>query len=419
MSPTTRAGTSSCASAATGPYLERTSRGRRGESQRANLPDDLPPTSLPSSRPRSCSRRRRRVARSAPTRDRATRSWRRRAASGPTSPRSCPRAARRSRAPARCFKSMTLGDDARRRAEAADAAARGRRGPESGEEITAQNGRYGPYLKKGTDSRSLDTEDQLFTVTLDEALKIFAQPSSGRAAANRRSRSRPDPAIGQPWWSRTAGSGRTSPTARPTPACARATRWSPSPTSVPPNAREAGQGEGSSPGAGRAPGEEGPGEQGPASHGQDDRPRRRPRRRPPRNPPTKRHAKRPREKSGRGPPDNLAVAETGRCPYCRPTVGGFPAGCRRPTLTTAQASASSTRRIRSVLAIRPFRRPWAVTRGRLRRLALAARPHRPGHTAHQRLSGAELRARRRGGHQAAARHSLAPLGGALADKFDA
>ncbi|NIL75218.1 type I DNA topoisomerase [Rhodococcus kyotonensis] len=48
--------------------------------------------------------------------------------------------------------------------------------PESKEEITAQNGRYGPYLKKGTDSRSLADEDQLFSVTLDEALKIYAEP---------------------------------------------------------------------------------------------------------------------------------------------------------------------------------------------------------------------------------------------------
>ncbi|MCG8919855.1 type I DNA topoisomerase [Actinokineospora sp. PR83] len=56
--------------------------------------------------------------------------------------------------------------------------------PTSGEEITAQNGRYGPYLKKGTDSRSLTGEDQIFSVTLDEALKIYAEPKKrGRQAA--------------------------------------------------------------------------------------------------------------------------------------------------------------------------------------------------------------------------------------------
>ncbi|MFE3052989.1 type I DNA topoisomerase [Nocardia sp. NPDC059239] len=48
--------------------------------------------------------------------------------------------------------------------------------PASGDEITAQNGRYGPYLKKGTDSRSLTGEDQIFTVTLEDALKIYAEP---------------------------------------------------------------------------------------------------------------------------------------------------------------------------------------------------------------------------------------------------
>ncbi|MEU0085162.1 type I DNA topoisomerase [Streptomyces sp. NPDC006274] len=53
-----------------------------------------------------------------------------------------------------------------------------------GVEITAQNGRYGPYLKKGTDSRSLEREEQLFSITLDEALAIYAQPKQrGRAAA--------------------------------------------------------------------------------------------------------------------------------------------------------------------------------------------------------------------------------------------
>jgi DNA topoisomerase-1 len=48
--------------------------------------------------------------------------------------------------------------------------------PANGEEITAQNGRYGPYLKRGTDSRSLATEDQIFDITLEEALKIYAEP---------------------------------------------------------------------------------------------------------------------------------------------------------------------------------------------------------------------------------------------------
>ncbi len=54
--------------------------------------------------------------------------------------------------------------------------------PESGAEITAQNGRYGPYLKKGTDSRTLASEEALFTTTLDEALAIYAQPKRGRGA---------------------------------------------------------------------------------------------------------------------------------------------------------------------------------------------------------------------------------------------
>ena len=56
--------------------------------------------------------------------------------------------------------------------------------PQSGEEITAQNGRYGPYLKRGTDSRSLASEDQIFDIALDEALKIYAEPKRrGRQGA--------------------------------------------------------------------------------------------------------------------------------------------------------------------------------------------------------------------------------------------
>jgi DNA topoisomerase I len=69
-----------------------------------------------------------------------------------------------------------------------------------GVEITAQNGRYGPYLKRGSDSRSLTSEDQLFTVTLDEALAIYAQPKQrGRAAATPPLKELgPDPVSGQP-----------------------------------------------------------------------------------------------------------------------------------------------------------------------------------------------------------------------------
>ncbi len=72
---------------------------------------------------------------------------------------------------------------------------------QNGEEITAQNGRYGPYLRRGTDSRSLATEDQIFTVTLDEALKIYAEPKrrgrTGAAAPPLRELGN-DPASGKP-----------------------------------------------------------------------------------------------------------------------------------------------------------------------------------------------------------------------------
>jgi DNA topoisomerase-1 len=57
--------------------------------------------------------------------------------------------------------------------------------PADGEPITAQNGRFGPYISKGKDSRTLQNEEQLLTVTLDEALALLAQPRTfgrGRAA---------------------------------------------------------------------------------------------------------------------------------------------------------------------------------------------------------------------------------------------
>jgi DNA topoisomerase-1 len=74
--------------------------------------------------------------------------------------------------------------------------------PDTGEEISAQNGRYGPYLTKGKDSRSLDTEDQLFSVKLDEALAIYAQPKTfGRQRAAAKPPLRDlgiDPAVDKP-----------------------------------------------------------------------------------------------------------------------------------------------------------------------------------------------------------------------------
>jgi DNA topoisomerase-1 len=55
-----------------------------------------------------------------------------------------------------------------------------------GEPVVAHNGKFGPYLKKGTDSRSLASEEDLFTVTIEQAKELFAQPKQrgrGRAAA--------------------------------------------------------------------------------------------------------------------------------------------------------------------------------------------------------------------------------------------
>ena len=49
-----------------------------------------------------------------------------------------------------------------------------------GEPVTAQTGRYGPYLRKGTDSRTIGSEEQLLTITIDEARAIYSQPKQGR-----------------------------------------------------------------------------------------------------------------------------------------------------------------------------------------------------------------------------------------------
>ncbi|MEX2613845.1 MAG: type I DNA topoisomerase [Gaiellaceae bacterium] len=69
------------------------------------------------------------------------------------------------------------------------------------EDVTAQNGRYGPYIKKGSESRSLETEEQLFTVTLDEARALLAQPPKRRGRGSAKGPLRElgtDPATSRP-----------------------------------------------------------------------------------------------------------------------------------------------------------------------------------------------------------------------------
>jgi DNA topoisomerase-1 len=55
--------------------------------------------------------------------------------------------------------------------------------PESQVPITAQNGRFGPYIQRGRETRSLESEEQIFTITLEEALALFAKPKERRRRA--------------------------------------------------------------------------------------------------------------------------------------------------------------------------------------------------------------------------------------------
>jgi len=71
--------------------------------------------------------------------------------------------------------------------------------PATDEEITAQNGRFGPYLKKGADSRSLESEQQIFDIDLEQALAVYAQPKYGaRRASSALAEFDPDPVSGKP-----------------------------------------------------------------------------------------------------------------------------------------------------------------------------------------------------------------------------
>ncbi len=169
-----------------GPYLERTiTEDGEEKSQRANLPDDLPPDELDLALAEELF--------STPQEGRTLGTdpesgheiLAKDGRFGPFVTEVLPEGAKGKPRTGSLLKSMTLSeitlDDALKllslpRVVGTD--------PDSGEEITAQNGRYGPYLKKGTDSRSLENEEQLFTVTLAEAQTLYAQPKQrGRAAA--------------------------------------------------------------------------------------------------------------------------------------------------------------------------------------------------------------------------------------------
>ncbi|QNN54676.1 type I DNA topoisomerase [Nocardioides mesophilus] len=166
-----------------GPYIE------TPDGTRANVPEDLPPDELTEAKARELLENPAgEEARLGQDPESGLEIVAKNGRFGPYVTEVLPEDAPKSRRPrtSSLFKSMNLDtitlDDALRlltlpRVVGAD--------PESGDEITAQNGRYGPYLKKGTDSRSIDAEEKLLTITLEEALAIYAQPKQrGRAAAD-------------------------------------------------------------------------------------------------------------------------------------------------------------------------------------------------------------------------------------------
>jgi DNA topoisomerase-1 len=150
-----------------GPYLQ------RGEDERASLPDDLAPDELTPDKIEELL--------SAPSGDRALGSTSDGREFTAKSGRYGPYVTDGEKS-ASLFKTMSLDTVTLEDAERLLTLPRVL-GELDGVEVTAQNGRYGPYIKKGTDSRSIESEDQLFTITLDEAATILAQPKQrGRSA---------------------------------------------------------------------------------------------------------------------------------------------------------------------------------------------------------------------------------------------
>ncbi|MEU6643287.1 type I DNA topoisomerase [Saccharomonospora sp. NPDC046836] len=194
-----------------GPYLER---GADGESQRANLPEDLPPDelTLEIAEKLFATPQEGRVLGPDPVSGNEIVAKEGRfgpyvteVLPEPEEPADGKKATKAKKAKPRTaslFKSMSIADitldDALKLLSLPRVVGND---PAGGEEITAQNGRYGPYLKKGTDSRSLASEEQIFDITLDEALKIYAEPKRrGRQAAAKPPLKElgPDPVSGKP-----------------------------------------------------------------------------------------------------------------------------------------------------------------------------------------------------------------------------
>ena len=101
--------------------------------------------------------------------------------------------------------------------------------PDDGEPIVANLGRFGPYVKHGNEFRSLESEERLFTVTLDEARGAAGASRRSRGAGSRAAKTvlrelGPHPKSGARSACSPAATVRTSPTARPTRRCRRARR---------------------------------------------------------------------------------------------------------------------------------------------------------------------------------------------------
>ncbi len=163
-----------------GPYVERE---KDGEVERGNIPDEMPPDELTIAKAEELF--------SAPSDDRVLgvhpetglQVLAKNGRFGPYVTEVLPEGSKDKPRTASLFKSMVL--DEVTLDQALDLLTLPRTlGEVDGEPVVASNGRYGPYVKKGNETRSLQTEDQLLTVTLDEAMALIAQPKArGRAAA--------------------------------------------------------------------------------------------------------------------------------------------------------------------------------------------------------------------------------------------